>query len=183
MKVKKIYTVVVMILLIGLYIAIFRFSAQDAEESSNLSRKVTEIILQVYYRLIGSTRGGAGDSGAVEIWDYALENVIRKTAHFTEYMCMGFLSYSVVVLWYKPLWKGRILVFLQLLISAGLDELHQYFVPGRWASIKDVVIDTAGGAVGILLMIIFDKIRKKSKKKVKRNTMGKMERAQSNWSG
>lgn len=168
MKVKKIYTVVAIILLISLYIVIFRFSAQDAEESSELSRKVTEMVLQIYYRLIGNTWGGGGYSEAGEVWDYALENMIRKSAHFTEYMCIGFLSYSVVILWYKPLWKGRLLVLVQLLVSAGLDELHQYFVPGRWASMKDVMIDTAGGAVGILLMITFDKIRKKVREK-KRN--------------
>ena len=74
---------------------------------------------------------------------------------------MGLLSYSIVVLWYKPLWRGRFFVLLQLVISAGMDEFHQYFIPGRFASFKDVLIDTAGGIAGILVIIILCKIREK----------------------
>lgn len=159
MKSKKIYTAGAILLLTGLYIAIFCFSAEDAEESSNLSRKVTEFILRIYYRSIGNTGSGAQGGEYVVVWNYALEKVIRKLAHFTEYLCMGFLSYSIVVLWYKPLWKGRFLVLLQIFISAGLDEFHQYFVPGRYASVKDVMIDTAGGAAGIFLIMMLRKIK------------------------
>lgn len=162
MKSKKIYTAVAVMLLIGLYITIFWFSAEDGEESSALSRKVTETILRIYYRMTAGT--GSGGGGVMAAWNDALEGIIRKLAHFAEYLCMGFLSYSIVILWYKPVWKGRLLVLLQLLLSAGADEFHQYFIPGRFASFKDVLIDTAGGIVGILLMIALHKIRKKNNK-------------------
>ncbi len=169
MRGKKIYTAVAVILLIVLYIAIFHFSAEEGEDSSALSRKVTEMILDIYYRIIG----GAGDGGGIAEaeWDSTLETIIRKMAHFGEYLCMGFLSYSVVALWYHPRWKGRFLVVLQLLVSAGLDELHQYFVPGRCAAFRDVMIDTAGGIVGIIFIVIIRKIisRRKFKRKSKKS--------------
>ncbi len=156
---KKIYTTVAATLLLCLYIAIFCFSAEEGEESSALSRKVTEMILKVYHGIVGGADSGAGNAAAV--WDSSLEGIIRKLAHFMEYMCMGLLSYSIVVLWYKPLWRGRFFVLLQLVISAGMDEFHQYFIPGRFASFKDVLIDTAGGIAGILVIIILCKIREK----------------------
>jgi VanZ family protein len=31
---------------------------------------------------------------------------------------------------------------------AFLDELHQYYVPGRGSSIRDVILDTAAAALG-----------------------------------
>lgn len=160
LKKKKIYTAVAVLLLICLYIIIFCFSAAEGEESSALSRRVTEVILRFYYKITGGAGSGAGNAAAV--WDSSLEGIIRKLAHFMEYMCMGLLSYSIVVLWYKPLWKGRFLVLLQLVISAGMDEFHQYFIPGRYASVKDVLIDTAGGIAGILVIVIWYKLKRKS---------------------
>ena len=89
-----------------------------------------------------------------------MEGLIRKLAHFLEYMCVGFLSYSLVVLWHKPARMGSLTVVLQLLISAGLDEFHQFFIPGRYASMKDVMIDVAGGITGILLIAVGIAMRK-----------------------
>lgn len=89
-----------------------------------------------------------------------LEGIIRKAAHFLEYLCMGLLSYSLVAVWYGTGWKGCLLVLVQIFLSAGLDEFHQYFVPGRCASFRDVLIDTAGGSVGILLILAWFLIKR-----------------------
>jgi len=35
----------------------------------------------------------------------------------------------------------------------ALDELHQYFVPGRSALVTDVLLDTASAALGALCMV------------------------------
>ncbi len=154
-KRKISYTVIAVVLLIVLYSMIFYFSAEDAESSSIASSRVTKFICHIYYKIIGGGGGGAvADSTALP-----LEAIVRKLAHFLEYMCVGFLSYSLVVLWRKPAKLGSLLVILQLVISAGLDEFHQSFVPGRYASVKDVVIDTAGGIAGIFMIMIGTKIR------------------------
>lgn len=135
-------------LLILLYIVIFCFSAQDAESSSAASTRITKAILHVYYQMGG---GGSREGAAIDAV-LPLEGIIRKLAHFTEYMCVGFLSYSLMVLWYKPMWRGSLVVIAQLFLSAGLDEFHQHFIPGRYASPWDVLIDVAGGAMGMLIM-------------------------------
>ena len=42
---------------------------------------------------------------------------------------------------------------------AGTDELHQYFVPDRCCSFKDVLIDTAGGLASVLMIIFIRYVR------------------------
>lgn len=150
MKMKKVYTVIAVLMLILLYVIIFCFSAEDGESSSEVSVKVTKALLKVYYRIVGGGGGNAAAAAAVS----PIEGIIRKLAHFTEYMCVGLLSYSLVVMWYQPVLRGCLFVLLQLLVSAGLDEFHQYFIPGRYASVRDVLIDVAGGAAGILVILI-----------------------------
>lgn len=154
-KVKKIYTFTAGILLIILYIVIFCFSAEDAEHSSRASVKVTEFLLRLYYGT-ASGSGGGGSGGGESIADIVplVEGFVRKLAHFTEYMCMGLLSYSIVALWIRPVWRGWLIVVVQLFLSAGLDEFHQYFIPGRHASFKDVLIDVAGGVTGMVLLTV-----------------------------
>ena len=52
--------------------------------------------------------------------------------------------------------RGKGLYFLTVIwvfLSAACDEFHQYFVPGRYASVADVLLDTCGGAFGMLLCI------------------------------
>lgn len=38
-------------------------------------------------------------------------------------------------------------------LYAGTDEFHQYFVPGRACSLRDVCIDSAGAILGVLIML------------------------------
>lgn len=139
-------------MLIALYIVIFCFSAEDGESSSRASAAVTEALLKGYYGIVG------GNKKALPEMVLLLEGIVRKAAHFTEYLCMGLLSCSIVDLWYRPVRRGRLLVGLQILVSASLDEFHQYFIPGRNAAFKDVLIDTAGGVTGIILFLLFKNI-------------------------
>ena len=89
------------------------------------------------------------------------EAIVRKMAHFTEYMAVGFLSFGIAVIWMQRIKAGIVAVTLQVFLSAGLDEIHQYFVPGRYASFRDVLIDTAGGIAGIMIVFLMYKIRKR----------------------
>ena len=150
-KAKKALTVISLILLIAVYCMIFALSADYGEESSNISRAVTGLFWRVYYSLFV----GEGYGEAVITAVNNTEDIVRKIAHFMEYMTVGFLSFGIVVMWSDRLRKWFLIVLGQLVISAALDEFHQYFVPGRYASVKDVLIDTAGGVTGIAVILFF----------------------------
>ena len=70
-------------------------------------------------------------------WDL----VLRKIAHFCEYAVLGLLLVRAI--------REPLALAAGVAYAAG-DELHQHFVAGRHAAVRDVVIDSAGVAVGIL---------------------------------
>lgn len=146
---KKCYTVVAVIALIFLYVGIFLLSSEVAETSSDKSSAVTRFLLKLYYA-VTSGNGVADETVYVDAFPLELEKLVRKAAHFSEYFSVGFLSYSLVLLWRGRIRSGRVLVLCQLVLSAAADEFHQYFVPGRFASVKDVLLDSVGGIVGML---------------------------------
>lgn len=154
---KKILTVIASALLIAVYIIIFLFSAEDADASSSLSVEVTRKLMNVYYHLFSGNNNAAFVAPAVS---NEAEAIVRKMAHFTEYMTVGILSFGIAVMWMRKIKVGMAAVTLQVFFSAVIDEIHQYFVPGRHASFRDVMIDTAGGIAGIFIIVCLNNIRK-----------------------
>lgn len=146
---KSLLTGIISILLGILYYFIFRFSAQDSEQSGSLSRMVTEKCVEFINILSGANWSDIRMAGLAEYF----EHPVRKLAHFSEYACMGILVYT---LWSQWMRRGKALVLLTVgwvFVSAAADEFHQYFVPGRYASVADVLLDTCGGAFGVLFCI------------------------------
>lgn len=136
-------------LLAALYGIIFRFSAQDGEQSGSLSQEISARCVDILNSLSGGDWSEASMSGLAA----AFEHPIRKLAHFSEYACMGILVYTLLSQWMRR-GRGRCLLTVAwVFLSAACDEFHQYFVPGRWASPWDVLLDTCGGVFGMLLCI------------------------------
>lgn len=154
-KKKKIITVIAAVLLVLTYVMIFSFSADDADASSAVSLKVTEFLKTFWAHFFAGGAHPAADPAAAD----NAESIVRKLAHFSEYMLLGFLSFGIAVMWIESVKKGFGIVIVQVIISAGLDEIHQYFVPGRHTSIIDVMIDTAGGIAGILIILCVKMIK------------------------
>ena len=148
MKSKKIaVTLVSGLLLVLLYGVIFSFSAQNGEASTEISMGVSDSLVGV----LDFLTFGKMDADTLTELALVIEHPIRKTAHFLEYALMGILIYSTL---YYTITNSKVKFWVSLLwliLSAGADELHQYFVPGRWGSVKDVLLDTCGGLVGILI--------------------------------
>ena len=93
------------------------------------------------------------------------EHPIRKLAHFSEYACMGVLLYGVWRPWKERGRKLYLLIVCWVLVSAGADEFHQLFIPGRYGCFADVVLDTCGGAFGLLVCVCVEKMVRRRKQK------------------
>ena len=76
-----------------------------------------------------------------------LTHIIRKLAHFTEYLVLGLLMYNLV----KDKRNNIILALFICVIYAISDEIHQIYVPGRSGQITDIFIDSVGSICGILI--------------------------------
>lgn len=82
--------------------------------------------------------------------------IIRKGAHFTEYMILYFLSFNLLRLYINRK-KAYIYSLIIVFGYACSDEFHQLFVEGRSGQFKDVIIDTSGGVFGSLLVVLKSK--------------------------
>ncbi len=71
-------------------------------------------------------------------WDL----VLRKIAHFCEYAVLGLLLVRAV--------RREAVAFALGVLFAASDEVHQHFVAGRHAAVRDVAIDAAGVLAGVL---------------------------------
>ncbi len=161
-KSKRCILIVAVILLVVLYSFIFSFSEQTGEESGSLSYTLSRLGVELWDKLIG---GNLTEKVIDELALY-FEHPLRKVAHFAEYAVMGVLVYSILFCLTKKQGRRFLFCIVWVFLSAAADELHQYFVPGRWGSVADVILDTCGGAAGMFFChFVFRFIEKKICKK------------------
>ena len=152
------------ILLVLLYLVIFLFSGQNGEESGSLSAMISEKCAE----LLNAISGKHWTQSVIESMAVYFEHPIRKLAHFSEYACMGVLLYGIWRPWMKKGRKLYLLIVLWVFVSAGTDEFHQLFIPGRYGCFADVLLDTCGGTSGLCACVFAEKTmsRRKQKRKI-----------------
>ncbi len=154
MKVN-IIRVILIILLMGIFFAIFGFSNQNGEKSGGLSKKVTEAVtknIKSVQRL---------EKEQKENVLQRIESIIRKIAHFSIYTVVGLLLMGLMST-YRLKENDRISISLIIgVIYASTDEIHQAFIPERTAQITDVIIDSMGVLLGILCILLVTKLFQK----------------------
>ena len=128
------------IMLAGWMIIIFWFSNQPATESSEISGTIS-------YRLVEDTD---------EIFNWGLTT--DQIAHMTEYAILGWLAFAFSGTFEMRQKVHYIAALGFAFCYASTDEFHQLFIPGRSGQFTDVCIDTAGAAIGLLLLAILLKI-------------------------
>ena len=82
------------------------------------------------------------------IW--ALNRIIRKLAHLTEFTILGGVLYVVLRRYIE---YGTVVKTIGVgIVIASLDEFIQLFSLGRSSQVFDVLIDTIGIIIGILVV-------------------------------
>lgn len=79
-----------------------------------------------------------------------MDTYVRKLAHLTEFMALG----AVIYYTFKQIFTTHIAKksILLAICIASLDEVIQIYTPGRTATIADVLLDTTGSMIGILII-------------------------------
>lgn len=137
--------IILIILLIIWMITVFCFSNQQGETSGSTSGKVIKAILKIFTKDVSEEK------------IQKLQLPIRKLAHFTIFAIGGVLAIMLLNQYNIPLIQKIIYSQLIITIYAATDEFHQRFIPGRTASIWDVLIDSAGALTAILIISLFIK--------------------------
>lgn len=139
-----------LMIVIAVMVAIFLFSAQTEEESSETSGYFVDFFINLFSPDFENLSAENQEAFMLKI-----TNFIRKLAHFTEYTVLGFfLTMHIGELKSKLNMKlGFVWAAIIGALYAVSDELHQSFVPGRGPGVKDVLIDSLGVLAGLALML------------------------------
>ena len=167
---KKLVTACLTILWL---IVIFSFSNQPAATSSEMSDSIS-------YKLVVTMNDVfhcKWQEEQVIQKAQELHYPVRKVAHMTEYAIFAVLiSLDIYYITeiknkrgsangkssqnrktgegcngYKNCKKNGVITLIIVALYASTDEIHQLFVPGRAGLFTDVLIDTAGGIIGVIV--------------------------------
>ena len=140
--------IIFIILLLIAFWAIFNFSEQNGDISGSLSLKVTTKIVNLFAKF-----KNLNIEQKVH-YIQRLHPIIRKLAHFSIYMVVGFSMMGFMCTFdIKNIVKVVISFFIGVAYAIS-DETHQYFIPGRTASPIDVGIDSLGVITGIFILVV-----------------------------
>lgn len=144
---KKKVTIVILIILLAF---IWGHSAMSRESSKAESTAVCNMITPFLELFVGN--GNVTD------------HMVRKLAHFTEFFALGVVMAYLLHLYRKYTFFDRSYAALCGMAVAVIDESIQLIADGRGAQVQDVLLDTSGMLVGLLIIItatdIIRKIRR-----------------------
>lgn len=146
-KITKKQIIYAILILIWMAI-VFAFSNQPADNSSQSSGRITEIVMKIIAKEPAKR--------TQELTDM-VETIVRKTAHFSLYAVGGFLMAGLVNTTKVSNKKLIIYAIFFTTLYACTDEIHQLFVDGRSGEIRDVLIDGTGATLGTMLYLLTKK--------------------------
>ncbi len=151
MNKKGIIMIVLVVAWMGL---IFKFSSDPGKISTHKSDSVIKAIQDISKNTLSNDKNKTGFGYTVSI---------RKTAHVCTYLILIFVASTYIT---KSQLKSYRNAFIISFIYAVSDEVHQIFIPGRTATIRDVFIDMFGVVLGMCIVTIVLKIYNKKLKRI-----------------
>ena len=152
---KKLIVCIVFSLFVILWIlGIYKLSSMNTNSSNGKSSSFISVFIEDTLEV--TNKYGITDShpdeNKLNKATNLLNRPLRKVAHASVFFVLSFLIILFINYMFdvKRYWLSSIITMLFIIILAGLDEYHQSFVDGRTSDIKDVLIDCAGGLVGII---------------------------------
>ncbi|MGX9136346.1 VanZ family protein [Rummeliibacillus sp. JY-2-4R] len=147
--------------LLILLLAIFISSSQTYNQQSivpSLQEFLPNKPYESYISQLHFHYYGMEISVATRGYYYFLEFLVRKATHFFTFGAIGMAIYIAL-----PRKKFRFLIaILMTFLIAAIDEFHQSFTAGRTSSYQDVLLDTIGA---IILVVVFKCIHSLLKRK------------------
>ena len=95
-----------------------------------------------------------------------IHHIFRKCGHLTEYAILALIVWRAIHASVKNQvrawrWDEAGLALAIVFCYAATDEFHQIFVPTRTPLVSDVMIDTSGGAIAlVILWLVRTKMRR-----------------------
>jgi VanZ family protein len=87
-----------------------------------------------------------------------VEFFVRKSAHVTEYAVLGILIFQSLRILLPRVWGLSLISVSLSYLYAVTDEYHQSFIFDRTPLFADVLLDTGGAILGIIVFILLSKL-------------------------
>lgn len=129
-------------LLIGWLCVMWGHSLMPADMSSDESSRFV-FLVRPFFEAFGSTD------------EHLMTHVIRKTAHFLENVVLMLIATKFARVWWRESRKALVAMALIWTCAPAIDETIQMFSPGRSSQVSDVLLDMCGGAVGMLIALLW----------------------------
>lgn len=157
----------VVLIVIGLYI-----SSSQPYQKQDIRGSIERFLGggQIEQQFDGFSLRYAGKEISSETVGFAgfVEFFIRKGTHFLTFGCLALFLYRLLRHFFPPSvaipWTG----FTGIGIAA-LDEWHQTLTPGRTGMVADVLLDTSGIIVALLLIGLASVVRHNTSRKIGHN--------------
>ena len=160
MKKSLIVSIILVIAWMGF---IFYLSSLDNTTSNKDSKGIVEGIVNTIDN-VTSASNDTKDTHQTRKYINDANNLFRKCSHAVCYLILSILVFNLIVrLTNKKILIYNIYSFSISLIYACTDEYHQTFVSGRSGQFSDIIVDTIGIIIGLLIVSL---IYKKHIKKV-----------------
>ncbi len=138
---------------IVLWFALIFVASSDQDSAQRSSRIIGPLLRWLFHEMPEDTVG-------------ALVLFVRKCAHLTVFGILALLFWRA---FRKPVkhdarpwsWREARHALIGVVIYAITDEVHQAFTPNRQGSSVDVLIDTVGGAAGLLALWAYGRRQRK----------------------
>lgn len=147
---KKIISIILLVLWMSL---IFYFSHQPSYTSDKASNGVIDKLINI----VEKVSKYEFNEEELNIINKSLVFPVRKSAHFIIYLIFGILFYNLIRLYMNKTFKILIISILMCVIYACSDEIHQLFIFGRSGELRDVLIDSIGSLLGVMIAYKFYK--------------------------
>lgn len=151
-KVKLSLTIITILIALTIFLLSSKTGTESREDSNFFSLNLVDKLTENYDELTSHQQFRAEEN---------LDELIRKLAHVCEFAGLSFFLRLTLESWFGPSRKTKKArrLSLQALLGGFLyactDEFHQIFVPGRSAGLRDILIDTAGVFLGLIVALVF----------------------------
>ena len=135
---------------------IFCFSSMDQNQKIDFSKPLYSPFQSIAIEYKQEKSENSLDSASEKRINVKVATFFYKFGHFVLFLFLGLFSFIYADCCDLKLLKSISFAFLFCVIYALFDEFHQFFIDGRNAAFKDVLIDSFGAVVGILISYILN---------------------------
>ena len=163
-KIQFAFILVFVIVWMGI---IYTFSNMDSGSSNGKSISIIDKTINKVLIITGYD----SDESLIKSKQIAqqLNLPLRKVMHASVFCILSILICHMLKL--LKVKKCYIFSVIFCMLYASIDEIHQLFVPGRNGNFIDVLIDTTGSIIGVLIYFLLIKKYQKLKKKHNKNAV------------